>query len=192
MSILDGLKTCRNGLHQYPAGKRRCPECQKEAYRRWHKKNTRRVKEYQQCWYKENKEKSLENGRHWRKQNPDKQREYDHRWYKQNLERCRDKNRRWRKENPDKARAQVMRRTAKKRQATPSWADCNAINAIYAEAVRLERETGIKHEVDHIYPLQSKYMCGLHVETNLQILTRAENASKGNRTWPGQLDCQKD
>jgi hypothetical protein len=34
-------------------------------------------------------------------------------------------------------------------------------------------------------------MCGLHVENNLQIITGSENTRKGNRVWPGQLDCQK-
>lgn len=73
----------------------------------------------------------------------------------------------------------------------PPWADEKAIKSIYEKCDKLTRNTGIKHEVDHIYPLQSKYMCGLHVETNLQILTKEENRAKGNRTWPGQLDCQK-
>jgi len=45
--------------------------------------------------------------------------------------------------------------------------------------------------VDHIYPLKSNYMCGLHVENNLQIISASENTKKGNRAWPGQLDCQK-
>jgi len=161
MNILPGFKLCRNKLHQYPEDKRRCPECQKESRRRW---------------YEQNRERDLENKRHWREQNADRQREYK---------------RLWQKQNPDKERAKCMRRKARKKKATPPWADHDAINAIYAEAVRLEQETGIKHHVDHIYPLQSKYLCGLHIAENLQVLPSTENIRKNNRTWPGQLDCQK-
>ena len=71
------------------------------------------------------------------------------------------------------------RRTAKL-QRTPPWADLEAIRLIYKEAARLECETGIAHHVDHFYPLQGYLVSGLHVETNLQILTAAENIRKSN------------
>lgn len=72
------------------------------------------------------------------------------------------------------------RRAAEIRQA-PAWADSDAVRAIYAEAQRLTRETGIAHHVDHAVPLQGKLVSGLHVPANLQILTASENARKSNR-----------
>lgn len=48
-------------------------------------------------------------------------------------------------------------------------------------AERLTRETGIPHQVDHIVPLQSKIVCGLHVEHNLRVITATENARKKNK-----------
>jgi 5-methylcytosine-specific restriction endonuclease McrA len=88
------------------------------------------------------------------------------------------------KDHPDKVCAYVGKRRALKLRATPSWLTqehLDQIQALYAEAARLTRETGIPHEVDHIIPLKGKTVCGLHVPENLQILTKAENQSKGNR-----------
>lgn len=85
--------------------------------------------------------------------------------------------------------ARANLRNANKLRATPSWANLAAIQAIYDEAESITRLTGIPHQVDHIFPLRGRTSCGLHVETNLQILTAEANRKKNNRlpecaTWP--------
>lgn len=67
------------------------------------------------------------------------------------------------------------------RKATPPWADLEAIRAFYAEAQRKTLRTGIPHCVDHEIPLQGKMVCGLHVETNLRVITVQANSQKHNR-----------
>lgn len=64
--------------------------------------------------------------------------------------------------------------------ATPVWANKDAIKEVYKAAVALTELTGKKYEVDHIVPLTSKLVCGLHVEHNLRVVTFEENRKKYN------------
>ena len=58
------------------------------------------------------------------------------------------------------------------------WANKKVIEYIYMEA----RMLGM--DVDHIIPLKHPLVCGLHVETNLQLLTPADNNKKRNKFDP--------
>lgn len=77
--------------------------------------------------------------------------------------------------------ANNMRRKALLRNRMPTWADNKAIKAIYKQCAEITSHTGIVHHVDHYYPLRGKTVSGLHVHTNLQILTREQNMSKFNK-----------
>jgi len=86
------------------------------------------------------------------------------------------------KANPAKRNAKKAKREATKLQATPAWADFGKIGVVYAKA----QEWGM--EVDHIVPLRSKKVCGLHTWDNLQLLIPLENIGKGNRHWPDMAE----
>lgn len=81
---------------------------------------------------------------------------------------------------------QERRRRANTRvpQAAPSWGNPAAILKLFRWADELSKATGIDHHVDHVVPLLSPLVCGLHWEGNLQVLPAIDNKSKGNRRWP--------
>lgn len=72
-------------------------------------------------------------------------------------------------------------RRARLRQRTPKWADRSAIGALYEEAQRLTKETGVPHHVDHQYPLAGAHVSGLHVHQNLRVLPATANKQKHNK-----------
>ena len=165
----------------YPSYKTQCKAClktkaaptqaQKRVYvREWQAKNKERV----QDWFSRNKERRARVWKAWFDSLPDDQKEA-----------LRERGRRLSsaraKAYPHLGRANNARRDAARLKATPAWANRAAVNAFYREAARLTRETGIAHEVDHIVPLRSRLVCGLHCEANLQILTSTANRQKGNR-----------
>ena len=82
--------------------------------------------------------------------------------------------------NKDYYIAKDANRRAYKMQATPSWGQ-EGVRAFDKKAKELEAmNPGVKYHVDHIVPLSSNKVCGLHNQFNLQILTASENKRKGN------------
>lgn len=75
-------------------------------------------------------------------------------------------------------RSDYNARNAKRRatllQRTPRWANLEAIKEIYRICPK-------GYHVDHIIPLQGKFVSGLHVENNLQLLLAEDNMKKGNK-----------
>lgn len=91
---------------------------------------------------------------------------------------------RWRKANMGIWASYNQRYRAKKASATPPWANHDDIISVYEAAAWMTASSGEPFEVDHIVPLTSDRVCGLHCAANLQILSATENRSKGNRYWP--------
>ncbi len=115
----------------------------------------------------------------WKLRNIDRVKTHKQTDYRRHYARVVKSCRKWRKNNPGKVNAQTARRRAQQFLATPKWANAKKIREIYITARCLK-----KHHVDHIVPLNSSLVCGLHCEDNLQILTGAKNRAKGNRVWP--------
>lgn len=123
--------------------------------------------------------------RRWRMSNTKKLKTLKYKYHQDNKESIIAKVAQWRKNNPEKALALSNKRRAGKLQAIPQWYDHDIVQSIYYLAKEMELATSaagypIKYHVDHVIPLQGELVCGLHVHTNLQILTAFENLSKYN------------
>jgi|Wag4MinimDraft_6_1082665.scaffolds.fasta_scaffold34095_2 hypothetical protein len=106
-------------------------------------------------------------------------------YYQTNKDAIRKKRKAYLKANPHIMYTAMAKRRAKKLQASPPWANKEHIDSIYYLA-SINRKAGYDVQVDHIVPLQSKLVCGLHCESNLQLLQGSDNMTKGNRRWPDQ------
>lgn len=110
--------------------------------------------------------------------------EIRHKYFKDRRCERREKDLLYYKKNSDKICCDKAKQRSVKLNATPKWltkSDWIEIKWAYKMAKDRTEETGIKHEVDHIIPLQGKSICGFHCPQNLQIITESENCSKGNR-----------
>ena len=77
----------------------------------------------------------------------------------------------------------VWRHLKEEKRVAP-WAKFSDTVRFYREAHALSVSTGVPHEVDHIVPLRSKVVSGLHCVENLQVLTAAANNAKGSSFTP--------
>lgn len=109
-------------------------------------------------------------------------------WRSKNKKRIAEKNKEWALKNKDLINMSTARRRFCKANATPKWANSFFISEAYSLALLRSEVTGYKWQVDHIVPLRSKIVCGLHCESNLQVIPKSQNLSKGNRYWPNMPD----
>lgn len=86
--------------------------------------------------------------------------------------------------NPEMYKALTSLRRRRFRDATPPWLNSEqkkAIRTLYLHAQSMTEATGERYVVDHIIPLQSDVVCGLHVPWNLRVMTQEENLKKSNK-----------
>ena len=151
------------------------PEREKERERQYAIKRKAKKRKYDKRRYQETRAAAIERARN---------------YYDKNREKALNACRQWRKLNSDRKSANNAKYRAAKRNATPQWLtdeDLLAIQAIYClakEAGKMTSVAGLESEtfhVDHIVPLSSDKVCGLHVPWNLQILPASDNISKSNQ-----------
>ena len=90
----------------------------------------------------------------------------------------------WKERNTVWVRADTKARRRKHRLATPKWltqAQKGQIRELYKIAITMTKTTGEQYVVDHIVPLRSEFVCGLHVPWNLRVIPRQENLLKSNK-----------
>lgn len=205
-------KVCKR--KSYSEYHRRNPEIAKSRDAAWRANNPDRARERRHDYYIANKEDAIEQSRKWREQNAcrasenrkkyyyatieyqrerkakylelngDKIRERARESRKKHRDACNARSRKWAKDNPARHRANCARRRAAQLNATPFWSESEEIAALYEKARAIQKATGHEFHVDHIVPLQSNLVCGLHVLSNLRIIEGYPNRSKGNRHWP--------
>lgn len=168
-------KTCRkcNVLKdstEFYRNRLRCKSCIKIQNNVLRSKNRERRNFRERALYAKNPTKKLHQNKGWASKNKPKLVQYA-------LAR--------QKRYPEQHCAEVALRRARKYRATPKWANPFFIGEIYHLAALRTKMLGFPWHVDHIVPLRSPLVCGLHVENNLQVIPAADNYAKRNNSWPG-------
>ena len=98
-------------------------------------------------------------------------------WASENPERKHEIERKYDRANQPKKNARTAMYRANKIRATPPW-----LTQQHKDEIRRIYENCPKgYHVDHIMPLNSNVLCGLHVPWNLQYLTANDNLRKSNK-----------
>jgi len=93
--------------------------------------------------------------------------------------------------NPEYYKALTSVRKRRHRSATPKWITPEqklAMREMYLQAQKITKITGERYVVDHIIPLISPEVCGLHVPWNLRVITQEENLKKSNKIVDSSLE----
>ncbi|CAB4135014.1 HNHc domain containing protein [uncultured Caudovirales phage] len=178
----DGLacycKTCRVALSldRYEKNKNEI-SIKAKIYR---DSNKEKIKRDKAIFYEKNKAKILESQKFYIHKNSEKISDFQKK-YRDNFE-----NKASRKNYISKYRIRrgyvITAANAKSRyletSALPPWFEHEKVLLVYKKA----QQYGF--DVDHVIPINSKNVCGLHCWSNLQLLDKSLNSKKGNHEYP--------
>lgn len=153
----------------------------------WKKANPERAATWRRVWLEQTRETRLAKMRVYARQNRAAARARRAAWMENNPSGQRSITRRAYVKRKDYYYAANAKRRAAKYQAIPSWygeLDELVMQEAADLAKRRKAATGFKWHTDHIVPLCSKLVCGLHVYNNIQVIPAVLNHRKGNRFWP--------
>jgi hypothetical protein len=143
-------------------------------------------------WRAENPERARDLGRSGHARNRVKRNAASIEYRKKNPEKMAALGTAWAKANPAACREIIARRRSAKRQATPAWANDELEQLFIKEAYHLAtlrtKLTGIEWHVDHVVPLKSERVCGLHCMANLEVIPASVNHAKNNYRWPDMAE----
>lgn len=191
-AIPQALKTCSKcgeakALPDFPPKKSTCKTCISVFQKAYRAANAEKRKEDHRRYYQDNREALAAKNKAWAEANIDKVRAAGMRstraYRGRNPEKIKAQLHEYTVSNLDKVSAKAAKQKAREIGAMPAWADASAILKVYTDAKELRALVG-SVDVDHIVPLQSRYVCGLHVHQNLEVITESENRRKSNTHWP--------
>ena len=204
-NIIFSMKTCSKCKESLPLSAfhakkgvksglcARCKKCNNLISAEYQERNKSKLNAQRLAYRIANREKLCADTKAYQDAHKGETKERMKRYHEIHRDRASERNKKWRSENKQRlreyslsaqVRAKTVRRKARKMNATPAWANQFFIDEAYSLAKLREKVCGGKWHVDHIVPLTSKVVCGLHVEHNLQVIPMSQNISKGNRWWP--------
>ena len=161
-----------------------CNACHYEYFKIWKEKNKEHRAQWSRQWRIKNRAHVVEKEKIRYASDPEHHRQRSAALRRADPSTARARVRAWQIKYPHKQNALNQARHAQKLKACPRWANKFFMEEAYHLAALRTQATGFSWNVDHIVPLRSKVVCGLHCEQNMQVIPKAENATKGNRYWP--------
>lgn len=187
MSRGDALFMKTKLSEERKAQKRENYHKRKEQYKKYRDARKLIKSEYDKKRREEKKEIILQKNKDYyqRIKNTEKYKNRIKEYNKNNRDKINEYNRIMSKNRKDKIASKTAKKRASKKQATPTWLTKEHHEEIQ-EFYTLSKELSWLFEgevlhVDHIIPLCSDIVCGLHVPWNLQLLPAKLNLKKSNK-----------
>jgi hypothetical protein len=149
-----------------------------------------RNKEYREA----NRELLLDRGRTYYQDNREVFLECAREYYRENRDSVLARAKSYYAENTELLKVRAIHKRAARAKRIVDWGPETTAATLEKElqlqalAQRLTCEEGVPYEVDHMLPMQGKFVCGLHVWNNLQVLPERLNVRKGNRMILTEVD----